>query len=166
MDTNGTVVVGVDGSLGSRTALEFAIDEAARRKARLRVVAAARLPEHTAIGYGLPAPASHAQIVDDVKATAQRTVDEVVATVPAAAAGVPIAVVTRVGAPGEVLVEESQSADLLVIGHRGRGRVASAIIGSVGLDCVLHAACPVTVVRPVPARAGAPAAGKAELAQA
>jgi nucleotide-binding universal stress UspA family protein len=44
-------------------------------------------------------------------------------------------------------------ADLLVVGHRGRGGIARACLGSVGLQCVLHAACPVVVVRPTAAPA-------------
>jgi nucleotide-binding universal stress UspA family protein len=58
---------------------------------------------------------------------------------------------TRVvqGNPAQVLVEEAVDADLLVVGHRGLGALASALIGSVGLHCVLHATCPVIVVRPV-----------------
>jgi nucleotide-binding universal stress UspA family protein len=57
------------------------------------------------------------------------------------------------GNPGAVLVDEAADADLLVVGHRGRGGIASACLGSVGLHCVLHATCPVVVVRnaPVPA---------------
>ena len=46
------------------------------------------------------------------------------------------------------LIERARGADLLVIGHRGRGGAASALLGSVGLHCVLHAECPVTVIRP------------------
>ena len=34
-----------------------------------------------------------------------------------------------------------------MLGHRGRGAVRSALLGSVGLHCVLHATCPVTTVR-------------------
>jgi nucleotide-binding universal stress UspA family protein len=48
-----------------------------------------------------------------------------------------------------VLVDQSRDADMLVVGHRGRGGLRSAVLGSVGLQCVLHAAVPVTVVRPV-----------------
>jgi nucleotide-binding universal stress UspA family protein len=52
------------------------------------------------------------------------------------------------GRPTDELVERSRGADLLVVGHRGRGAVASALLGSVGLGCVLRARCPVTIVRP------------------
>ena len=46
-----------------------------------------------------------------------------------------------------ILVREAENAELLVVGHRGRGGVTSTLLGSVGLQCVLHAACPVAVVR-------------------
>ena len=52
MRTQGTIVVGVDGSDCSRTALEFALDEAVLRGAGVRVVAAA--PEADwATSYGM-----------------------------------------------------------------------------------------------------------------
>jgi nucleotide-binding universal stress UspA family protein len=61
-----------------------------------------------------------------------------------------------------VLIEQAQAADLLVVGHRGRGGLASALLGSVGLHCVLHAACPVIIVRPAaPPVAEPPPAGTA-----
>jgi nucleotide-binding universal stress UspA family protein len=60
--------------------------------------------------------------------------------------GVPYDVMGILGPPGEVLVDRSRGAELLVIGHRGRGAMTSAVLGSVGLHCVLHAACPVTIV--------------------
>jgi nucleotide-binding universal stress UspA family protein len=61
------------------------------------------------------------------------------------------------GAPGRVLVEQARGAELLVLGHRGRGGVASVVLGSVGLYCVLHAPCSVTIVRPTPVPEAVPA---------
>jgi nucleotide-binding universal stress UspA family protein len=162
---NNSVVVGVDGSPGSRTALDYAIDEARRRQARLRVVAAVQLPQHWATAYGMPRPPAPSEIAADVKAAAQRMIDTVKAGRPDVA-GIPIDLVTRVGTPGDVLVEEARGADLLVVGHRGRGRFVSAVIGSVGMDCILNATCPVTVVRPEHPRGEARAAADAASAQA
>ena len=56
-------------------------------------------------------------------------------------------IVGLTGHPKTELVEQSRQAALLVLGHRGRGAFASTFLGSVGLSCVLHAHCPVTIVR-------------------
>lgn len=143
-----TVVVGVDGSPGSRAALEYAFEDAVRRAARLRVVVAAQLPEYWAVAYGMAAPPPAEEIVAAAREEATRMVDEVRADRPDLAA-VEVAVDGIVGSPGGALLDAAEGAEVLVIGHRGRGAVRSAVLGSVGLHCVLHAHCPVTVVRPV-----------------
>ncbi|PZH16786.1 universal stress protein UspA [Streptomyces sp. NTH33] len=51
------------------------------------------------------------------------------------------------GDPSEVLVRASQGAEVLVVGSRGRGGFARAMLGSVSQRCAQHAACPVVVVR-------------------
>jgi nucleotide-binding universal stress UspA family protein len=53
MSTQGTIVVGVDGSDCSRTALEFALEEAVRRQAALRVVSALPEAEYWATASGM-----------------------------------------------------------------------------------------------------------------
>jgi nucleotide-binding universal stress UspA family protein len=50
-----------------------------------------------------------------------------------------------------VLHEHSKAAELLVVGDSGRGRIASALVGSVALSVAARAACPVVVVRGLPA---------------
>jgi len=147
MKPTGTVVVGVDGSPESSAAIEFAMREALRRNAWLRVVAAAQLPEYWTIAYGtvvLPAPQ---EVIDDTKKCARQAVDDVVRAHPELAA-VEFTLDAIAGPPGPVLVDAADGAELLVLGHRGRGALRSALLGSVGLHCVLHATCPVTVVRP------------------
>ncbi|MBD0422729.1 universal stress protein [Streptomyces sp. TRM S81-3] len=50
------------------------------------------------------------------------------------------------GDPSEVLIRASEGAELLVVGRRGRGGFARAMLGSVSQRCAQHAACPVVVV--------------------
>lgn len=50
------------------------------------------------------------------------------------------------GDPSEALIQASEGAELLVVGRRGRGGFARAMLGSVGQRCAQHAACPVVVV--------------------
>ena len=140
------VVVGVDGSPASRAALAYALADAARRGACLRVVAAARMPEYWAMSYGMSTPPPATAIVAAVEEATRQIVSETTAAHPEFT--VPVTLVVRAGNPAEVLVAEAGDADLLVVGHRGRGAVASALLGSVGLNCVLHSPCPVTIVRP------------------
>lgn len=51
------------------------------------------------------------------------------------------------GHPAATLREAAAEADLLVVGPRGHGRVASLVLGLVSLACVHEAKCPVVVVR-------------------
>lgn len=131
------VVAGVDGSAGSRAALAHALDDAARRRCWLRVVAAfepALFPE-------LPEAELEAEVV--------RRTRGVVNDVLGHRRGPdtpPVSIVAVAGPPGAVLMTESEGAALLVVGHRGRGVLASAVLGSVTLHCLLNASCPVTVV--------------------
>ena len=52
------------------------------------------------------------------------------------------------GAPSTILMKESGSAELVVIGSRGLGLMVGALVGAIGLDLAANARCPVVVVRP------------------
>jgi nucleotide-binding universal stress UspA family protein len=161
--SSGLVVVGVDDSPTSRAALRFALEDAARRGARVDVVAAFRLPEH---GWGLDPGAiagSLDRAVSDihgaVRLRVRGIVDEVLTEMTDDDVAPPVTVLAIGGSAGEALVHAARTADLLVVGSRGRGGFTSALLGSVSLHCVLHARCPVTVVHPAADREPAPAAG-------
>ena len=145
------VVVGIDGSAGSRAALRHGLDEARRRGARLEVVAAFISPERLAVVNRLPIVTEREAVAAAAEAAARTEVDEVVAGDLAEhpeAPAPPIAVRAVAGDPGPVLTEAAVGAQLLVVGHRGRGGVASTVLGSVAWWCLRHAPCPLTVVPP------------------
>jgi nucleotide-binding universal stress UspA family protein len=155
MGDKGLIVVGVDGSASSMTALEFALGEAARRGARVKVVTAFEPVLYWPVTVGMAASTavlpSPAELAEDAERTARQAVIEVSGRVGGAAAAVPVEVWVAEGSPAKALLRQAAAADLLVVGHRGRGAIASACLGSVGLQCVLHATCPVVVVRPTTA---------------
>lgn len=65
------------------------------------------------------------------------------------ACGLSAEVDAAIGDPAQRLIARAaeRSADLVVVGHRGRGPVASAVLGSVSAYLVDHAPCPVLVAR-------------------
>ena len=146
------VVVGIDGSTESRAALRFALEDAARRGQDLQVVSVLLPPQYWPEAYGVAGPPTIVARKGDLRAAAHRLLDEVVAERPDLAA-VRVELHELEGQPAAVLIDQSRDADVLVIGHRGLGGFASALLGSVGLQCVLHARCPLVVVRPAPLRA-------------
>ena len=145
------VVVGVDGSHGSRAALHHALGEAARRHTGVRAVVAYPPPHHGAELFALDPLPPVPDPGPGATARARGLVDEVVTARRAAAAPLPdvaTEVVGVAGPPADVLVDTADGADLLVIGHRGHGAVHGRPTGPVALGCILRSRCPVTVVPP------------------
>ena len=138
-----TIVVGVDGSASSVAALRWAARQAERCGATLSVVAAWDYPERpTPFGIVPDLPATF----DPVDAT-RHAVDALVADVLGADPGIDVRCTVVHGAPTPVLLGAAQGAELLVVGSRGRGSLAGALLGSISAHCVAHAPCPVAVVR-------------------
>jgi len=136
------VIVGVDGSAAAREAIKFALREAELRSASLVALMSVEVPDYAWIypyatreqperDYLEKAEDKLGAILADI-GTGRVDVDAVVSTEPAPAA----------------LVARSTGAELLVVGSRGPGGFRGMVMGSVSLQCVLHAHCPVTVVRP------------------
>jgi nucleotide-binding universal stress UspA family protein len=146
MATPGTVVVGVDGHEPSLQALSFALAEAQRRDADLDVVMAFDVLAFSDHVDSLAYHPSIEELTQAIEADLRHRVREARSAAEGALDGVRVRVAAVAGQPRTVLVGRSHDAELLVLGHRGRSAVASAVLGSVGLACMLHAECPVTVV--------------------
>ncbi|GAA4547429.1 universal stress protein [Pseudonocardia xishanensis] len=140
------IVVGVDGSPESRAALNHALETAARQDAALRVVMAVQTPDYSP-EFDCGPPPTPAETTETVERGLRSAVAEARTVVGPLAAAVPVDVEAVFGAPAKALVRAAADADELVVGHRGRGAVAGAVLGSVGRYCVAHAPCTVTVVR-------------------
>lgn len=143
-------VVGVDGSPGARTALGWALADAARRGAPLEVVSSFPIQLYLADPLLLDEDQLEAVRADTLE-RARALVDEVRAD--AGNPDVPVQVLAVAGPPAPMLLAASEDAGLLVVGSRGRGAVKSLVLGSVALSCVTHARVPVVVVHPAAADA-------------
>ena len=133
------IVIGVDGSEPSKDALRWAAKQAELTGAELHAVTAWRFPPT----YGYPVDYSDV----DFAAQARKTLVEVVAETLGQTPPVPVTARVIEGHPAAVLIDASRSADLRVVGSRGRGAFTGILLGSVSQQCVLHATCPVLVVR-------------------
>jgi nucleotide-binding universal stress UspA family protein len=140
------IVVGVDGSPHSRVAVRYALAEAARRGARVVAVRAFEMPETWYEGYEVIVMPGPSEVTANIESRTLGLLRAVAEELGGAARDVPIEALAILGSPAKALLDRARDADLLVVGHRGRGALASRILGSVGLHCLLHATCPVTVV--------------------
>jgi nucleotide-binding universal stress UspA family protein len=161
----GTVVVGYDGSGHADEALRYGLAEGARRDSPVQVVLVVEPPEAWSYTYyGVPPAPEAGALREKARTWVEGRVEEVRGALDAPLRAVPVEVVAVSGSPTVALAEYARGAELLVVGHRGRGAVSSALLGSVGLSVVLHAPCPVTVVplapdHEIPAQVAAPEAG-------
>lgn len=135
----GPVVVGIDGSLASIHAAEWAVDEAIRRNVPLCLVHVTRIavsPKSFADEYRMDdeyAEVALRTVVADIKATEKPVKVE--------------AVIVR-GLASDALVAESRHASLVCVGSTGVGRVARAFLGSTAAEVAERAHCPVAILRP------------------
>jgi nucleotide-binding universal stress UspA family protein len=137
------IVVGVDGSAGSRKALTWAAAEAAIHGSDLVVV---NVWEHTLLPPAGSVSVSERYVPDP----SQRTADDLLQVIKEELGDeppVPVQPRVKQGRPAKVLIEESAGADLLVVGPRGHGGFLGLVLGSVSQHVAAYAKCPVTVVR-------------------
>ena len=133
------IIIGIDGSAGARAAVEWALAEARLRGAGLRIIYA--FPALVSI-FGTTAHEHY----PEAQAEAEQQFEEMLATVPPMD-DLEVQRTLIAGNPAEVLVEASREASLLVVGSRGVGGFRGLMVGSVSMQCISHAHCPVVVVR-------------------
>ena len=146
----GTIVVGLDGSPSAERALDWAITQAVRERRQLTLAHAIdHMRTLWADPTGAAIPAVSGVMHDDARemlALARARVNE-------RAPDLSVHEATWPSDPRPMLLQLAQDAHLVVVGSRGRGPLASALLGSVGVAVVRNAACPVVVVRPYDAGA-------------
>lgn len=138
------IVVGVDDSPSSRSALYWAVDEATLRQSPLEVVYAWRSMYRT-----YPGGPGLVDLAVASRGYGEGRLASLVARVESSDPQASVTGKLLEGRPSEVLLKAAADADaqLLVVGARGVGGFDGLLLGSVGLHVVSYAPCPVVVVR-------------------
>jgi nucleotide-binding universal stress UspA family protein len=130
------VLVGIDCSSASELATAIAFDEASRRGVDLRAL-------HTWSDFAVfEGPWL------DWKSEAERSLAEYLAGWQERYPDVKVHRLIGFDVPGRALIEESESAQLVVVGSHGRGRMTGMLLGSVSNAVVQSVHTPVIVARP------------------
>jgi nucleotide-binding universal stress UspA family protein len=142
---HGSLVVGVDGSDASERALLWAVDQADLEHRPL-VLTHAVSPTAATTWMGAPAfdSVSMLQAMED---SGRAQLDDATAVVRAKNPAIEVYRLFERRDPRDKLLGLSTRAALVVLGTRGRGPMASLLLGSVSLGVSQHASCPVVVVR-------------------
>ncbi|MFG2073242.1 universal stress protein [Nonomuraea maritima] len=137
--------MGVDGSEAARVALGWAAEDAARRRLPLRLVHVrepwAAETEPTARSGRVTMVEWRAELLAESAARAR-----------VLAPGIDVSTAVATGAVVERLRTEGETADTLVVGGRGLGRLHGLALGSVTLGLAGHTDSPLVVVRMLPQR--------------
>jgi nucleotide-binding universal stress UspA family protein len=131
------IVVGVDGSEYGDAALRMALAEAEEHQGQVTAVFAWQVPFSS-----FPGLFDRAELEQAGK---NFLIERVSAVAPSPK--VPLLPLVAEGDPAEALVTAAEGANLLVLGTRGRSRLAGFLLGSVSARCAAAASCPVLLVK-------------------
>jgi nucleotide-binding universal stress UspA family protein len=134
------IVIGYDGSPGSRSALEWAAAAADRAAAPLRIVEAFEIVIITRPSPGKIVP------LEAVRTARQQGLDDVAAALREHYPALRVETSLVGGAAPKTLVDAAQDARLVVLGSRGLGGWSGLLVGSVAVQVTTHADCPVVVI--------------------
>ena len=139
------IVVGVDGSAASASAVRWAAREAELRNLPLAVVSVlAPVVQAGGPWPEVPVPEEYVRIQ---QAEATDVVDKAVrSAADGAAPALQITGEVLLGPIVATLVNMSARADMMVVGCRGEDAVSRALLGSVSSGLVHHAHCPVAII--------------------
>ncbi|MEV0634965.1 universal stress protein [Streptomyces sp. NPDC050619] len=138
----GFVLVGFDDTPPSWLAADWAVTEAELRGCALKVVHSVGRGVDTA--YGETAGVG---LTDRALEAALGVLDDALARLGPAHPGVRIETELARDDPAEALLTAARTADVIVVGTRGRGGFAGLLLGSVSRKAAAHADRPVVVVR-------------------
>ncbi len=144
--TAGSIVVGIDGSTSAHRALVWAAEQAAAEERVLSVVYAVPRSTPTLLDPVGNSPREARDL--SLHAKGREVLDAAREEVDRLGLKVTVEDHCILEDAREALVDLSETASMVVLGSRGRGRMKSLLLGSTAVAVVRHARCPVVVHRP------------------
>lgn len=142
------VLIAYDGSAGAQTASDLAASVPWPAGSTLRLVSVID-PYQLLVPapWGGVAASPDMEVETIVTSTAETGLSEAAARLQATGRSIESAVLR--GRPASAIVDDATAfgADLVIVGSRGHGQIASLALGSVSAETVDHAPCPVLVAR-------------------
>lgn len=143
MSYEGNIVVAVDGSDASRTAVKWAANTANKRGVPLRLASSYVMPQYL-YAEGMVPPQ---ELFDELQSETLEKIEDARKIALEVAPDIKIGHTIAEGSPIDMLLEMSKEATMVVMGSRGLGGLSGMVLGSVSAAVVSHAYCPVVVVR-------------------
>lgn len=137
------IAVAVDGSESSAKAIAWAANVASKKKTSVTVVSAYNLPQFM-YAEGMVPPQ---ELYEELAAEAQDKVDAAYQAIKSVDSSIEVRGYVEESTAIDLLLKVSHSAEMIVMGSRGRGGLSGLVLGSVSAAVVSHAHCPVVVVR-------------------
>jgi len=134
--TSGPVLVGVDGLPGSAGAVRYAVAEAVRRHAPLRLVHV--VPDFATLGPPIP--------LSELQSVGESILEREVETVRDLAPALSVGTVLARGERDQGMVRAAEDAQLLVLGRETRHGLDRLLTGTTTARVASHAPCDVVVV--------------------
>lgn len=141
--TDGPVVVGVDASEQTATALAYACDAAEQREVPLVAVHTWNDVISAEGPYAYPFPTD----LTELEKAGRTLLEDTLAPWRDRYPELEVREVLEPGRPVRTLLAQAEDAQLVVVGTRGHGGFTGMLLGSTSQALVIHAPCPVVVTR-------------------
>jgi nucleotide-binding universal stress UspA family protein len=147
------ILVAIDGSEHADKALDFALDLAEKYSATITLVNVFQAPmfSYPIVGYlAEPAyPDTWEDFFKEIKAANEKILSKALKRAKELKPDLKISTVLKEGRPADEIVKtaKEENFDLIVMGHRGLGRVKEFFLGSVSDRVADEAHCPVLIVK-------------------
>jgi nucleotide-binding universal stress UspA family protein len=138
------LIVGIDGSPESESAMAWALEEASRRDLEVELIYALAVPV-VSDAYGMVMTRPD---IDELTDYSQQLLDAALTAAQASAPDLSVSARLASGPPAAVLIEASKHAGGLVVGTRGLGAISGKLLGSVSVRLAGKSVCPVYIVPP------------------